>query len=76
MVLRSIDSNFFRIDFELIRWVGQAATERQLHDQLQDYRSDPRNLIWLRRCARFRVSTQRLRRLVHQTWKRAAPPEL
>jgi hypothetical protein len=55
--------DYFSVDRELIRACGSVRSMGQLNEELAEYVVDHRNRGWLRRRARVRVSTQRLRRL-------------
>lgn len=65
---------FFAADLEFIRTVGRARNLRDFMADAIDFKIHPDNSRFLRRTVRLRVSSRRLRRLLHATL--AAMPEV
>lgn len=66
-------SSFFAADRELVRAVETAISMTDVRNAIDDYWSHPANRTWWRRVARFRVSTQHLRRIAHDYLPFALP---
>jgi hypothetical protein len=55
----------FAADFELISACERARSMRSVREEIGVFRHDSRNMGWLRRVVRIRLSTQKLLRLAH-----------
>lgn len=55
------ERDFFQPDREFIEFVGRVATMQQLDAEISEFMSDHRNLPWLRRWAKVRIVTKRVR---------------
>ena len=73
-ILRLLSPDYFAPDFELIRDAGRLTRASGLHDDLADFYSHPRNVGFVRRRLRLRISIGRLTRLVNTVMPpRSAP---
>lgn len=63
VLLRGPRGNFFASDIELIAGVGAVRTLTALREEIADFHYVPENSRWLRRYARIRISTTRVRQV-------------
>ena len=72
-VIRTLSPDFFAADQDLIANVGQLTSTRDLDLDFEEHRYHPKNQSRLRRFFLLSVSTERLSRLVRQTFRTARP---
>jgi len=65
-LLELFRSDYFSLERDFIRVVGNVRSMRELENELREYRTDHRNRQWWRRIMRLRLSSQRFRRLARQ----------
>lgn len=66
--------NHFKADWELIEACGRATRLAQVHEEIGDHPTHPRNRGWLRRRAKFRISLHRLTRIAQAYLPAPAAP--
>jgi hypothetical protein len=71
-----VNRKYFAADYELIASVGRLTSGARLNDELDDFRSHPRNRGFVRNRLRIRVSGARLCRVFHRVLPhvKSSPP--
>ncbi len=65
-LLLLLKPTFFQPDRELLKHAARAASLQEIGEEINEYRSNPANLGWLRQHANFRISTRRLHRIARE----------
>jgi hypothetical protein len=63
----------FQPDRDLVERAAGARSLRQVNEEINDYRSDPANLHWLRQHANLRLSTRRLQHIARDCFASPGP---
>ncbi len=74
VLIDRLSPNFFALDRELAAETGRVTERRDFYFALDDFREHPNARKFHRRVLRFRVSSQRLEAVFHETW--SAPADL